>query len=200
MKDETDLKEDTSEDMQLSVSFRDHNLMELLFIRSSWGLDTSVTVPDTDPLPPAATLPPQEQERRAWADQWDKQWTGSWEFQVRFDEVLREMGIQAAASQLGPAPRWREALNSAHYDEAAFMQWVSRVPNGEPATLNDSPLTKSDDCVREAWRHGLTKCIVLPYAGQYSRRVGKHILELSGATYWQPDAFEHALSTFWNQD
>lgn len=63
-------------------------------------------------------------------------------------------------------------------------------------SLDQTPERLALDSLIPAWRAGLTKLVVIPCRGSYTRRIGEATLPLTDETREDPDLFADTLRSF----
>ncbi|MGA1835710.1 hypothetical protein VD659_02145 [Herbiconiux sp. 11R-BC] len=193
-------------DMQLTIENSPHALHELLWIREAWGLQ-----PEGEDLPPLLSDTPAAVEGDrpgAWTD-WQEAWPELWGACVAHAGIPADPTIfdRLTAATVGSSeraellaqlvgPSWRErfgddALTTEFNDwEAArFEELRSQVHT--PAA--ESPEWKALDALVPAWRAGLTKLVLIPCRGSYTRPIGSAGLLLTEETRNDPARYQAAL-------
>ena len=195
-------------DMTITVEDDPHTLLDLLWIREAWGLE-----PIGDDLPPllVATL---ERERREPDPRWADAWPGLWRACLEHAGAEREPGLieRLHGQSIDPAeraelrgrlagPSWRDefgdaALTERHeaWSAARTEELLARMRHPRP--LDEEPERRSLDALIPAWRSGLTKLVVIPCRGTFTRRVGPNALLVTAETRDDPARYAGALAAF----
>ncbi|UOE43029.1 hypothetical protein [Agromyces larvae] len=171
--------------------------------------DAPPRLADPPERPAGADLPPAHVRERA-ADAW----AGMWADALGHAGAIRDPGIFAAlgdtadgsperrsllASLVGPS--WRDELGEAVPDLGpAFQAWnhrafERRVTRTVPA-YDEAPEYRALVVLIQAWRAGLTKIVTIPCVGEFTRRIGEHVLLMTDATRQDPDRYFDALGRF----
>jgi hypothetical protein len=187
--------------MVLSMDTPQH-VIQLLYLRTAWGLRTATEPPHLDPEP-GRSAPPSSMSPEEWARRWDIQWALAWDWyrtaqrDVKLGDVTPQRLRDLDRSSLDPvfAPTWLSRHGNDGFDHDAYRAWHHRVtftPHGR--LLDHRPLDQSMRAVTAAWRTGLDTILILPYAGKYAERITARHLVVSD-TSWQTIACrEHALA------
>jgi hypothetical protein len=193
-------------DMVISIEDSPYAIHELLWIREAWNLPLAGT-----DLPPLLTNTPApvDADRPAsfalWRDHWAELWreclahAGTVQDPSVFDRLTdSSLGSAARASLIDQlrGPSWRdrfgdEALTEAYEDwnRAQYEGLTSRL--GLP--YDESPERTSLDALIPAWRAGLTKLVLIPCRGSFTRPIGQSALLLTEETRNNPTRYAEAL-------
>lgn len=183
-------------EMTIATTVDDEFLLQYLFVRSTYGLETGTRIPEVDPAPPDSKRPLSRQQRADWKVGWDRNWRELWSWRHRLDGC-RSMGtLDGLFARIGKPPLWPLQLGD-YFDRDAFAAWKETLTGSDAgrAALG-RPEGKHVEELAGAWRRGLHEIVVLPYLGEFSRSVEGFALEVSRTTYLSPTAFPAALRGF----
>lgn len=188
-------------DMVISVD-EPNNILELLYIRSAWGIPSSVPVPPLDPEPDhGASSAPLTANLNEWSGRWDRAWARAWEWysiahrtQRPTPELLR--ALSAPGQPLHPAfpPFWRAEHGEEGIDRDALASWTMLVRSPGTMPLEMQPERVCLEALIPAWEGGLISVISLPYSGYYACRISPTHLVVSNVTRVDPDSYRRALA------
>ncbi len=193
-------------DMVITIENAPHMLHELLWIREAWNL--RVTGADLPPLL-TNTPAPADADRPAsiaeWRDGWAELWreclahAGEVHDPLMFDRLTQSaIGSDDRTTLLGKlrGPSWRDRFGDEALTEA-FDDWnraqFETLTSGLPQPYDESPERKSLDVLITAWRGGLTKLVLIPCRGTFTRPIGQSSLLLTDETRNDPIRYSEAL-------
>jgi len=193
-------------DMQITIEDSPHALHELLWIREAWSLKPegadlppllSSTPPVVDDAPPDSLTD--------WQDAWPEIWRACVAHAgIPADPTIFERLTSAAVGSPERAdllaqlvgPSWRDHFGSEALT-TEFTSWEAaqhRALRSRMSTPDaESPERRSLDALVPAWRAGLTKLILIPCRGSYTRPIGSASLLLTEETRNDPTRYAAAL-------
>ncbi|NMR19003.1 hypothetical protein [Cellulomonas fimi] len=160
-----------------------NDLLELLFLRSAWGLDARRDLPPCDPAPD-----PGASQRPAWLgieSVWERMW----------DQATSDEGASHTSEG---ANFWGLQHGTAGIDLDALRHWkaVARRPvTDAQRNFGLSPERRNAEALRTAERRGLRRIILLPVIGSY-REVRQRSLILSTTMYLDRASLTGALDEY----
>lgn len=171
--------------MRISVEVRDRSLLELLFVRSAWGLLKGE--PELAPSPdPGVSARPVEVDVPMWESRWQEAWDLVWE--------ARLAARRGAPMYLDHTVRsWIEQYGEGGIDTFAMGKWIDQFIPELDAPLETHPERRNVAALKGAWESGLETIIVLPYRAPYAERVSRHHLVVSASVRNDPDRYADAL-------
>jgi hypothetical protein len=172
-------------EMLIFVEERDRSLLELLFVRSAWGLLPDE--PALDPSPdPGASARPVTPDQQTWEARWREAWALAWASQ--FTDQPSE------PAQIGRrSPSWMDQFGEDGIDTDALARWVDHFVPDIRAPLESRPERRNGAALKSAWESGLDTIIVLPYRDAYAERVTDRHLVVSAAVRNDPVRYAEAL-------
>lgn len=193
-------------DMLITIEDDVHALLDLLWIREAWRLD-----PIGEDLPPHLVATPAQEpafnelQVEAWANSWPEIWRAcvSHAGEERDPLLIGRLQSSPLASQertellaqlVGPS--WQDSFGDAAFTDG-YDVWNSNLfqERTTPRTSR-SPERESLEQLVPAWRAGLTKIIVIPCHGSFTRRIGAHALLVTAETRGTAERYAEALSSF----
>lgn len=198
-------------DMVLTIEDDSQTLLDLLWVREAWSLQ-----PAGDDLAPLLSVTPVGAHNEAvpvdkiaeWQEAWPSIWQACLQHagQIRDATVFEQLhGTAIEADErasllhelLGPS--WRDAFS----DEAFTDQYL--VWNQAQFEVNshrryqsseEEPERVSLAALIPAWQAGLSKVVVIPCRGSFTRVIGQHTLLLTAETRDDPKRYSEALELF----
>lgn len=198
-------------DMSLTIEDDPHALVDLLWIRQAWNLN-----PTGHDLPPllsnfstsagAETL--LSDKSADWQEAWPSMWLGCLEHagQIRDPSMFEQLHQTANGSverldllQKLSGPSWRTSYGDEAFTER-YQTW-----NQAQFEMNSQRHIRSWDAEPErgtlaavipAWQAGMTKVVVIPCRGTYSRVIGQHALLVTAETRADNERYSEALGLF----
>jgi len=196
-------------EMVITIEDGPHALEELLWIREAWNLQ-----PEGSDLPPLLTDTPApvEADRPAVAGDWQREWPGLWNDCVthaaeapdrglltQLMEETVEPELRADMLQRLVGPSWRDRFGDDALTDA-YRQWslglFERRAAGRPVAYAETPERIALDALVPAWRAGLTRLVLIPCRGTFTRRIGSASLLLTEETRTDPARYAAALASF----
>ncbi|MFJ3383026.1 MULTISPECIES: hypothetical protein [unclassified Curtobacterium] len=193
-------------DMVLTIEDGSQVLLELLWIREARGLHV-----DGDDLPPRLVAtpelePPTDDERRTWSAAWPALWRACLAHAAededrtlvdRLDSAPPGAPERAALLAELSGPSWSDAFGDDAFTSGHDAWRTARFDEQmEPSRLRRQPERDALDALVPAWRAGLRRVVVIPCAGDATRRVREHGLLVTAMTRDDPDAYGKALRSF----
>lgn len=172
-------------EMVIFIEERDRSLLELLFVRSAWGLLPGE--PALDPIPdPGASARPATPHQHTWEARWREAWELAWASQ--FTDQSGE------PAQIGRrTPSWIDQFGEDGIDTDALARWVNHFVPDLRAPLKSHPERRNVAALKSAWESGLNTIIVLPYRDAYAQRVTNRHLVISAGVRNDPIRYAKAL-------
>jgi len=182
-------------------------LFELLWVREAWrlqpaGADLPPLLVDTPAYVGSGHPPP------GWSAGWAQLWGACVQHAAMPQDRIgmerlftdRSLGVSERTALLSGlrGPSWRDRFGDDALTDA-FGDW--KLADSErrmsPAlSLDQTPERLALDSLIPAWRAGLTKLVVIPCRGSYTRRIGEATLPLTDETREDPDLFADTLRSF----
>lgn len=199
-------------DMSITVEDNPAALLELLWVRDAWRLDVTANAPGplvdrAEPMHPETRA---AQDTAAWELAWPLLWSeavahaAEGQDPLLFERLMKpglDPADHAALLQQLIGPTWRD-----HFDDAglggAFAEWQSRH-TGRLIDRMHARQAPGDDpehvCLAAlipAWKRGLTRVVVLPCEGTFTRTIGPLALLVTASTREDPRRYSDALAEF----
>ncbi len=186
------------QEMIIAVEENPDRLTFLLFLRAAWGIAADAVLPELErPPAPGRSAPPPTASVDEWSVRWKFEWLAAWSRLSMPDRTIP--WTEEEIDRLDPldvhAPGWRETYGMDGVDEAAWHVWsasLERHPHARP--LAEQPERVSLDSLVPAWRTGLKRILVLPFAGYFAERVAAECLVVSAETRNDAAMYSRALS------
>lgn len=190
-------------DMVIAVEDDPNNLLQLLFIRSAWGIAQDLPIPALVSEPdPGASAMPSTASREEWGERWRRQWERAWDWYLIRDsgepvtpEILRAISVPGAPLHPAFPPFWTAEYGEDGLDRDAVGRWQLSVAGDRAQSLEQQPERISLPALIDAWEAGLELVTVLPYAGYFALRLSPRHLVVSKSTRAEPDRYSRALSS-----
>lgn len=190
--------------MSITVEDGDPGLLELLWIRESWGI-----TPAGDAPPPLLDSPQQcGNADTGWANAWQAAWLARIEFVALEPDPLAFQRLQLTADgsperaeALRPlfGPLWEDRPDALQPDNA-FRQWQAHqtrlVAERNSVPLSETPERMTQVSLIPAWEAGLRRVISLPCRGAYTRLLSSSALLVTDQTRSDPKHYAEAQETF----
>ncbi|MBO9579031.1 MAG: hypothetical protein J7480_09735 [Microbacteriaceae bacterium] len=172
-------------EMRIHVEERDRNLLELLFVRSAWGLLPQE--PALEPRPdPGSSARPDAPDRATWEDWWREAWKLAWEAHISAPPgALAHLDHRSTS--------WIAQFGDEGIDTEALARWVDQLMPDLAMPLASQPEWRNAGVLRGAWATGLDTIIVLPYREPYAERVSARHLAVSPPVRNDPARYAEAL-------
>jgi hypothetical protein len=188
--------------MVISVDDLPHPVIELLFIRSAWGIAQDLELPALDPQPRAGnSAVPETASRDDWSQRWKHQWQRIWDWYVIHDpgihptqEQLRSMSRPGQPLNSIFPPFWAAEHGDAGIDHDALRDWENLLmPRHLRHSLEEEPERVCLPALIKAWETGIEEIVTPPYAGYFAQRLSRKVLVVSAATRADPGLYKRAL-------
>lgn len=180
------MKDRWQPEMRIVVEQRDRNLLELLFVRSTWELLPDEPVLDPTPDPGTSTRP-DEPDKATWETWWREAWTLTWN-----TRLTTPSGAPPLAAGLQPTS-WIAQFGDNGIDTDALARWVDLFTPDLRARLDTQPERRNIAALTSAWESGLDTIVVLPYKAPYAERLSTRHLAISTTVRNQPELYNNAL-------
>ena len=198
-------------DMGITVEDHPSALLELLWVRDAWSLTVTGDFP-----PPLAEHPkPMDvaaratQDVAAWQAAWPELWRGALAHTAeevdhsRFKTVMTLAPGSPERRQLLQrlyGPSWHDRFGDEGLGDG-YRVWSNRHVQRQIARMHERPRDEqperaSLDTLVPAWRRGLTRVVLVPCEGDFTRTIGPHALLMTEAARDDPQRYGRALSTF----
>jgi hypothetical protein len=184
-------------DMVITIEDGPYPLIDLLFIRSAWGIELP-WVPPVDPEPevaPIVPLPAHDAEvlGELWWDEWTRGWARYDAPQAPSAPLLNateasEDELTLEALYLQPSVFWYAAA-----DLEALGSWKASLTDKHDLPLEQTPERRVLPALIGAWRDGVDTIVQLPYGEPYAERINERHLVVSRVTRMDPTAYARAL-------
>jgi hypothetical protein len=198
-------------DMILTIEDDLQALLDLLWVREAWSLQ-----PAEDDLAPLLSITPVGTNHEAvpvgkiaeWQEAWPSIWRACLQHagQIRDATVFEQLRGTAIRSDERASllhelvsPSWRDTFgNDAFPDEYLVWNQARFEANSYPRyqALEEEPEWVSLAALIPAWQAGLSKVVVIPCRGSYTRVIGQHTLLLTAETREDPKRYSEALALF----
>jgi hypothetical protein len=198
-------------DMVLTIEDDLQPLLDLLWVREAWNLK-----PAGVDLPPrlSVTLVSADAETTSAdkAAEWQEAWPVIWQAclqhagQIRDATLLEQLHGTAIGSderisllQELFGPSWRDCFGDEAFTDQ-YLAWnqaqfeTNSHRHSQP--LEEEPERVSLAALISAWQAGLTKIVVIPCNGSYTRVIGPHALLVTAETRNDPRRYSEALKQF----
>ena len=198
-------------DMVITIEDDPHALVELLWIRETWNLE-----------PSGGDLPPLLSDRSVGAHAeagladkiavWRDAWPSVWEACLHHAGLIRDGGLFEAlrGTADGSAeraellhrlagPTWRDTFGDEAFTEQYQLWNYARLDERSgrhPHSLEEEPERVSLAALIPAWQAGLSKLVVIPCRGTYTRVIGQHALLVTAETRDDSQRYSEALKQF----
>jgi hypothetical protein len=197
--------------MLITIEDDSHVLLELLWIREAWGLDTfGVDLPPLLSDPP--TRPLASEVARDRVATWRAAWPAMWDACIHHAGLIRDStaferlrdtpgGSQEREHMLREllGPSWREEFGDKALTEQ-YPAWAEARFEAQSRrrsrSLDEDPERVSLAALIPAWRAGLSKIVTIPCQGSYTRIIGPHTLLVSEETRNNARTYSNALAQF----
>lgn len=198
-------------DMLITVEDDPHALVDLLWIRETWGLG-----PVGDDLPPllsdkpvgAHTETDASGRIKTWQDAWPAMWetclqhAGRTRDEASFEQLQRTANGSVERAELLRqliGPSWRDEFGddafTNQYETWNLAKFDARSRH-RPQPLEEEPERASLAALIPAWQAGLNIIVVIPCIGSYTRVIGQHALIVTSETRDDPNRYSRALQQF----
>ena len=198
-------------DMVLTIENDSQTLLDLLWVREAWSLQ-----PAGDDLAPLLSVTPVGADNEAvpvgkiaeWQEAWPSIWQACLQHagQIRdatvFEQLLgTAIGAVERASLLQElvGPSWRDAVSDDAFTDQ-YLVWnqaqFEANSNSRYQSSEEEPERVSLAALIPAWQAGLSKVVVIPCTGSFTRVIGQHTLLLTAETRDDPKRYSEALGLF----
>jgi hypothetical protein len=196
-------------DMIITTDDDPHTLLELLWIREAWNLH-----PAGDDLPPLLSEDSVTAEPGAPAElaEWQDAWPALWQACVQHAGLVQDAGLfdRLAATANGSderarllrqlaGPSWRDTFGAAALTDR-YQAWTlarfDAQSRRQMVPFDEQPERVSLAALIPAWQAGLSKIVVIPCRGSYTRVIGEHGLLMTAETRDDPQRYSEALAQF----
>lgn len=190
-------------DMLIRISDDDPILTGLLLMRAAWRLQIAGVPTLDDAVNVNVSDRPEGGSSSDLEREWMADWKLAWQRYDDHPERTQTPGATATESPesteklneilalrfWGPSALWREGI-----DAASEWYWrASAEGTDRQVDWNESPEYESLPALINAWEHGLTTIIQLPYAGPYAQRISRGHLVVSRRTRMNRKLYSEAL-------
>jgi hypothetical protein len=198
-------------EMVITIEDDSHALIELLWIREAWNLH-----PAGDDLPPllsdASVSAQIESGTPAEFAEWQDAWPAQWEACVHhagmvqdarlFDQLFDTAdGSDERARLLSriAGPNWRDTFGRDALTDG-YQAWTLATfearSGRQMRPYDEQPEWVSLTALTRAWRAGMSKIVVIPCRGTYTRVIGEHSVLMTAETRDDPQRYSEALARF----
>jgi len=198
-------------DMILTIEDDSQTLLDLLWVREAWSLR-----PAGDDLAPLLSVTPISTHNEAvpvgkiaeWQEAWPSIWQACLQHagQIRDATVFEQLhgtaiGANERASLLHGllGPSWRDAFSDDAFTDQ-YLDWnqaqFEANSNRRYQSFEEEPERVSLAALIPAWQAGLSKVVVIPCTGSFTRVIGQHTLLLTAETRDDPERYSEALGLF----
>lgn len=196
-------------DMVITIDDDPHALVELLWIREAWNLH-----PAGNDLPPllsdrsVSAEPDRPAELAEWRDAWPALWgacvhhAGLVQDARLFDRLSATVNGSDERARLlrqMAGPSWRDTFGAASLTDRYQAWTLARVDaqsGRQVLPFDEQPERVSLAALVPAWQAGLSKIVVIPCRGGYTRVIGEHGLLMTAETRDDPQRYSEALALF----
>lgn len=197
-------------DMVLRIQDDEQGLLDLLWVRATWGLAPAGDVPPPPEITPDA--PPTVQSLRRDKREWETAWVELWSAVLaHLGRPYREGEFEALqASAVGSderrrllaaiiGPSWHDRFGSDGFGDE-YHAWIRAIAlrrsAGQGKRLEEEPERRNFDATIAAWERGLETIVTIPCVGDYTRTISATALCVTSRTRSDPDAYRRALLGF----
>ncbi|WP_354568991.1 hypothetical protein [Glaciihabitans sp. UYNi722] len=185
-------------------------LIDLLWVRETWNVK-----PAGVDLPPLLSVKPSSADAEtASADtaaEWQEAWPAMWQACLHHAGQIRDATLfeQLRGTAIGSAkrvtllhellgPSWRGTFGDEAFTDQyqAWNQALSDSSRRHFQPLEEEPERVSLAALISAWHAGLSKIVVIPCKGSYTRVIGQHALLVTAETRDDPERYGEALQQF----
>jgi hypothetical protein len=201
--------------MVLTIEDHPSALLELLWVREAWGLHPVGTDlpprladgPRSEIDRPAGDRPDLDQlEVDTWSSRWPELWSACLTHTAagpdrtaieRLQGPIPEQREREALLAAVIGPSWHDGIGDAALTER-YREWDSAFVDAlqVPRPFGEDPERLSLHALVPAWRAGLTRVVLLPCEGSFTRRVGPSALVVTVETREDPARYASALRSF----
>ena len=198
-------------DMVLTIENDSQTLLDLLWVREAWSLQ-----PAGDDLAPLLSVTPIGAHNEAVPvgkiAEWQEAWPSIWQACLQHAGQIRDATVfeQLLGTAIGAVeralllqelvgPSWRDTFSDdAFTDQYLVWSQAQFGANSHPRyqTLEEAPERVSLAALIPAWQAGLSKVVVIPCTGSFTRVIGQHALLLTAETRDDPKRYSDALGLF----
>ena len=198
-------------DMVLTIENDSQTLLDLLWVREAWSLQ-----PAGDDLAPLLSVTPDGAYNEAVPvgkiAEWQEAWPSIWQACLQHAGQIRDATVfeQLLGTAIGAVervlllqelvgPSWRDAFSDDAFTGQYFVWNQAQFgANSHPRyqTLEEAPERVSLAALIPAWQAGLSKVVVIPCIGSFTRVIGQHTLLLTAETRDDPKRYSEALGLF----
>lgn len=197
-------------DMVLRINGEEQALLDLLWVRATWGLE-----PAGDPPPPPEIVPeptPTTQslrrDKREWETAWSRLWIGVLDHLCRPHDPQQFESLWASADGSDErrrlldeirGPSWTDRFGNDRFDDR-YHDWIRAISGDRMAEhrlpLEQHPERRCLDATIVAWERGLETIVTIPCIGEYTRTISATGLCVTRTTRADPDRYNGALLSF----
>ena len=198
-------------DMVLTIEDDLQTLLDLLWVREAWSLQ-----PAGDDRAPLLSVTPvgahNEAAPMGKTAEWQEAWPSIWQAclqragQIRDATVFEQLvgtaiGADERAALLHElfGPSWRDVFGDDAFTDQ-YLVWNHAQfeinSHRQHQSLEEEPERVSLAALIPAWQAGLSKVVVIPCRGSYTRVIGRHTLLLTAETRDDPKRYSEALGLF----
>jgi hypothetical protein len=196
--------------MVLRIQEDEQGILDLLWVRATWGLEPSGDVPPSPEIVPTSmpTLQSLRRDKRDWESAWSELWRAvlvhlgrphrSGEFEeMRASEPGSEERRRLLQAMIGPS--WHDRFGTEGFDDR-HHEWSRSISRDrrrdQRRALEEDPERRSLDSTIAAWERGLETIVTIPCTGEYTRTISDTALCVTRATRNDPALYSRALLTF----
>ncbi len=198
-------------DMVLTIEDDSQTLLDLLWVREACSLQ-----PAGDDLAPLLSVTPvgahNEAVRVGKIAEWQEAWPAMWQACLQHAGQIRDATVfeQLHGTAIGSdertfllheifGPSWRDVLGDEAFTDQ-YLVWNQAQfevnSHRRYQSLEGEPERVSLGALIPAWQAGLSKVVVIPCRGSFTRVIGQHTLLLTAETRDDPKRYSEALKLF----
>lgn len=198
-------------DMVLTIENDSQALLDLLWVREAWSLQ-----PAGDDLAPLLSVTPVGADNEAVPvgkiAEWQEAWPSIWQACLQHAGQISDANVfehllgtaigaveRALLLQELVGPSWRDAFSDDAFTDQYFVWNQAQFganSNRRYRSLEEAPERVSLAALIPAWQAGLSKVVVIPCTGSFTRVIGQHTLLLTAETRDDPKRYSEALGLF----
>jgi hypothetical protein len=172
-------------------------LMQLLYVRHAWGLDSWIHIPDLDPEPDSGgSALPEGLSGQVAEGRWDAAWKHNLYWLLRPQgDYQNEFDVAARFGITGPLWWFRE-YSVDGVDVPAFEAWMRHLEELKTTHQFNSPERVAVAEAAAAWAKGLRTIYVMPYEKHMGAEWnGEHIMTVDAGTRLDPELYPTAFAS-----
>ncbi|PPG51714.1 hypothetical protein C5C24_06545 [Rathayibacter sp. AY2B3] len=189
--------------MSFIVDERPRHLLELLFLRAAWNLETDEHFPELLlAVDRVESEIPESEGREEWSRRWSQAWRRGTEWYESPSDattidpaLIRSLNTPGAPRHSQHPPKWSAEWGDEGIDQERMEHWVNRVSRPTPL-VPTSPEYLVVEALEAAWNRGLRGVVVLPFIGEWQTVLSPSRLGLSPNIRLDRDLYVRALASY----